>query len=78
MSVSPPPGGRSGRRPVSATRWNSCPSFVERWMNEFWLCVPHGPDSQNVPSESMRLSGSPSVRCASTTVADENFAFHVP
>ena len=30
MSVSPPPGGESGRAPIAETRWNSWPSFVER------------------------------------------------
>ena len=58
--------------------WNSVPSLVERWMNEFWVVVPHGPDSQKVPFGSIASIGSPSVRCGSTTVADENFAFHVP
>src|SRR5215204_4322349 len=78
MSVSPPPGGRSGRRLVSATRWNSFPSFVERWTKEVFVVAPHGPDSRIVPSLGTNVRGSPSVRCRSTTVDDENVAFQLP
>ena len=41
-------------------------------MNDMSVVVPHGPDSQMLPSGSIRSTGSPSVRCASTTVAAEN------
>ena len=40
MSVSPPPGGPSGRVPIVLTRWNSLPSFVERWTKDW---SRHGP-----------------------------------
>src|SRR6266545_3115585 len=66
-SVSPPPGPGSGRRPTGLSTCQSRPS-VERWMNEFCVEVPHGPDSQK-PVPSMKFNGSPSVRCASITVA---------
>src|ERR671930_1106165 len=69
MSVSPPPGPGSGRSPFGLSMWNESPLSVERWMNEFWVVVPHGPDSQMLPLWSKWSSGSPSVRCASTTVA---------
>jgi hypothetical protein len=38
------------------------------------VLVPQGPDSQK-PVPSMKLSGSPSVRCASITVAGLNTSF---
>src|SRR5919198_5160044 len=69
MSVSPPPGPGSGRRPFGLSTWNSSPPSVERWMNEFCVVVPQGPDSQRFPFMSNQSRGSPSVRCASTTVA---------
>jgi len=70
-----PPGGPSGRVPVVLTRWNSLPSFVERWINMV-VVKPHGPHSQRRPSASAVTSGSPSVRCGSTTVAGANLASH--
>ena len=69
MSVSPPPGPGSGRSPAGLSTWNERPSSVERWMNELFVVVPHGPDSQTEPSLPKWESGSPSVRCGSTTVA---------
>src|ERR671930_781766 len=69
MSVSPPPGPGSGRRPTGLSTWNESPLSVERWMKEFCVVVPHGPDSQRLPFWSKWSSGSPSVRWASTTVA---------
>src|SRR6266508_1083748 len=74
-SVSPPPGGSSGREPIVETRWNFLPSLVERWMNDMLVEKPHGPDSQMFPSASIFTSGSPSVRCESTTAAGVNRAF---
>ena len=44
-------------------------------MNDWAVEKPHGPDSQMLPSASMRFSGSPSVRCGSAIVAGANFAF---
>src|ERR1041384_4831277 len=69
MSVSPPPGPGSGLRPTGLSTWNERPPSVERWMNELFVVVPQGPDSQMFPFWSKWVSGSPSVRCASTTVA---------
>src|SRR5581483_2076499 len=46
-------------------------------MKDCAVVKPHGPDSQIPPSGSTTCSGSPSVRCASTTVAGANVAFHV-
>ena len=46
-------------------------------MNDMLVVKPQGPDSQMLPSASTVTSGSPSVRCASTTVAGANFAFQV-
>ena len=43
-------------------------------MNDMLVEKPHGPDSQMFPSASSLTSGSPSVRCGSTTVEGENFA----
>jgi hypothetical protein len=45
-SVSPPPGGASGLSPTGLSLWNERPLSVERAMNEVWVVVPHGPDSQ--------------------------------
>jgi len=61
-SVSPPPGPGSGRSPFGLSTWNSRPPSVDRWMNEFCVVVPHGPDSQTPPSGSTMSTGSPSVR----------------
>ena len=61
--------------PIVETRWNFLPSVVERWMNDMLVLKPQGPDSQRFPSASIFTSGSPSVRCGSTTVAGVNFAF---
>src|ERR1043166_6022201 len=69
MSVSPPPGPGSGLSPAGLSTWNESPPSVERWMNELFVVVPQGPDSQMLPFWSKWSSGSPSVRCASTTVA---------
>src|SRR6516225_5887054 len=77
-SVSPPPGGASGRRPVAETRWYFWPSSVDRCTNDCAVVKPHGPDSQIAPLWSAICRGSPSVRCGSTTVAGANLAFHVP
>src|SRR5207247_11437931 len=74
-SVSPPPGGSSGRRRIDEARWNFLPSLVERWMKDMLVLKPQGPDSQMFPSGSSFARGSPSVRCASTTVAGEKRAF---
>src|SRR5919197_6142626 len=75
MSVSPPPGPGSGRSPAGLSTWKESPLSVERWMNELLVVVPHGPDSQMLPFWSKWSSGSPSVRCASTTVALLNRSF---
>src|ERR671936_1376466 len=77
MSVSPPPGPGSGLRPAGLSTWNESPLSVERWINEFCVVVPHGPDSQRLPLRSNVSSGSPSVRCASTTVALLNWTLPV-
>src|SRR3954447_12717742 len=77
MSVSPPPGPGSGLRPTGLSTWKESPLSVERWMNELLVVVPQGPDSQMFPFASKWLSGSPSVRCASTTVASENWSLPV-
>src|SRR5919197_4774415 len=52
MSVSPPPGPGSGLRPAGLSTWNESPLSVERWINEFCVVVPHGPDSQRLPLRS--------------------------
>jgi hypothetical protein len=52
--------------------------LVERWTNELFVVVPHGPDSRIVPSPGTNVRGSPSVRCGSTTVDEENVAFQLP
>ncbi len=44
-------------------------------MNDMLVEKPHGPDSQMFPSASIFTSGSPSVRCESTTAAGVNRAF---
>src|SRR6478672_4197159 len=49
MSVSPPPGPGSGLRPAGLSTWNESPLSVERWMNELFVVVPQGPDSQTLP-----------------------------
>src|SRR5919197_3599641 len=49
MSVSPPPGPGSGRRPAGLSTWKERPVSVERWMNELLVVVPQGPDSQMLP-----------------------------
>src|SRR5919201_6020356 len=77
MSVSPPPGPGSGRSPAGLSTWNESPLSVERWMNELLVVVPQGPDSQMFPFWSKWASGSPSVRCASTTVALLKFSLPV-
>src|SRR5437868_12388345 len=69
MSVSPPPGPGSGLRPTGLSTWKERPPSVDRWMNELFVVVPQGPYSQMLPFWSKWSSGSPSVRCASTTVA---------
>src|ERR1051325_9981293 len=69
MSVSPPPGPGSGLRPAGLSTLNERPLSAERWMNELFVVVPQGPDSQILPFWSKWVSGSPSVRWASTTVA---------
>src|SRR3954452_15463930 len=78
MSVSPPPGPASGRICTGETTWKLAPPSVDLWMNEFWVVVPHGPDSHHVPFESMKPSGSPSVLCASITVEGPKAAFQRP
>src|SRR3954469_3788378 len=75
MSVSPPPGPGSGRSPAGLSTWNESPLSVERWINDVLRVVPQGPDSQIEPSLPKWASGSPSVRCASTTVALLNWSF---
>src|SRR2546423_13096434 len=45
-SVSPPPGGASGLSPTGLSTWKERPLSVERARNEFWVGIPHGPDSQ--------------------------------
>src|SRR6266581_3899676 len=74
MSVSPPPGPGSGLKPTGLSTWNESPPSVERWMNELFVVVPQGPDSQMFPFWSKWSSGSPSVRWASTTVALLNWS----
>src|SRR4051812_3967878 len=74
MSVSPPPGGASGRRPIGLTVWNSSPLSVERCTHDCCVDVPNGPDSQYSELDGTTFKGSPSVRCASTTVAGENLS----
>ena len=64
-SVSPPPGGGSGRRPTESM-WYESPASTDLWTKLFWVVVPHGPDSQMFPDRSTWTIGSPSVRCAST------------
>src|ERR1051325_4781359 len=69
MSVSPPPGPGSGLRPTGLSTWNERPPSVERGMNELFVVVPQGPDSQMFRVGSRGVSGAPSVRGASRTVA---------
>src|SRR6266581_2172521 len=78
MSVSPPPGPASGRIWTGETTWKLLPPSVERWMNEFCVVVPQGPDSHQVPFAVRKSSGSPSVRCASITVDGPKLAFQRP
>src|SRR2546430_3321523 len=49
MSVSPPPGPRSGLRPTGLSTWNERPPSVDRRMKELLVVVPQGPDSQIFP-----------------------------
>src|SRR6476646_9129081 len=74
ISVSPPPGPGSGLRPAGLSTWKERPLSVDRWMNELFVVVPQGPDSQTFPFASKWSSGSPSVRWASTTVALLNWS----
>src|SRR5436853_6199034 len=48
--------------------WNESPPSVERWTKLICVEVPHGPDSQLLPSRSTWIIGSPSVRTGSATV----------
>src|SRR2546423_8784016 len=74
MSVSPPPGPASGRIWIGETTWKLAPPSVDLCTKEFCVVVPHGPDSHQLPWASRKSSGSPSVRCASTTVDGPNTA----
>src|SRR5439155_752480 len=67
ISVSPPPGGASGLM-AGEVGWNESPPSVERWTKLICVDVPHGPDSQMLPSRSTWIIGSPSVRTGSATV----------
>ena len=64
-SVSPPPGGASGRSPTESM-WYESPASTDLWTKLFWVVVPHGPDSQMFPDRSTWTIGSPSVRWGST------------
>src|SRR5437764_13286291 len=68
MSVSPPPGGGSGLASIGETMWKESPRSVERWTKLCDVDVPHGPDSQMLPSLSTWIIGSPSVRRGSATM----------
>src|ERR1043166_4931318 len=64
MSVSPPPGPGSGLRPAGLSTLNERPLSVERWVNELFVVVPQGPDSQMFPFWSKWGSAPPSGRGA--------------
>src|SRR5437867_2128210 len=70
-SVSPPPGGGSGRSPTESI-WYESPASTDLWTKLFWVVVPHGPDSQMFPARSTWTIGSPSVRCGSTMTLGAN------
>src|SRR5438105_13584918 len=67
MSVSRPPGGGSGLASIGETMWKESPRSVERWTKLCDVDVPHGPDSQRLPSLSTWIIRSPSVRRGSPT-----------
>ena len=71
-SVSPPPGGASGRSWIGDTMWYESPPSTDLWTKLCWVDVPHGPDSQMFPERSTWTIGSPSVRCGSTTTLGAN------
>src|SRR5438552_17571123 len=67
MSVSPPPGGGSGLASIGETMWKESPRSVERRTKLCDVDVPHGPDSQMLPSLSAWIIASPSVRRVAAT-----------
>src|ERR1051326_7216420 len=72
MSLSPPPGGGSLRVPRGLVTFHWSPPSRERGPPACCVLEPKGPACQNwLPST--KLSGSPSVRCASMTVAGPNW-----